>query len=576
VPLLGVLGGLALGLEGLDWWLWSGYGRAPWGAAFSSTSASMCFVAAGMLAWRLRPRSRIGPWMVAMGLVMLVDNLNSDLMLSTDMPGRGLIVLAGVPAYWLHLAIGLYLFLSYPTGKVRSRPERMVAVSCFLIAIAGSAMLLTTVTPAPYCADWCGRSPVHLAGSLRLYLALRTVLTVLVAAIAIMMSALMWRRVMRATPRQRRALGLMTAAATATMMLVAASLFATLGGSEGAGTGVLSLATGWAAVIGLPVAFLTGLLRQRLAFASVGSLVSQLEQVSADKVEAALGEMMRDPTLRLAFPAGDKLLDSCGQLHEPPRDGSRSVTPLGNPPVAMLVHSPDLADDQALLDAAGCAARLALDNARLHADARAQLAEVQASRQRIAAAADAERQRLERDLHDGAQQRLLGVGLALGVLRTRVGETERQMVDEMEQELRTAIAELRDLAQGIRPAVLTDQGLAPALAELARRSRLRVTSHVTISGRVNPMIEATAYYVVSEALQNVVKHACTASVRVNAAQGPGGLVISVTDDGPGGASPLAGTGLRGLADRVEAVGGHLKIQSPPGQGTYVHAELPCA
>jgi signal transduction histidine kinase len=396
--------------------------------------------------------------------------------------------------------------------------------------------------------------------------------------IAITMAVLMWRLVMQATPRQRRALGLMTAAATVTMILVAASLFATLGsgGSQGAASGFLSLATGWAAVVGLPVAFLTGLLRQRLAFASVGSLVSKLEHVSADKVEAALGEMLRDPTLQVAFPVGDKLLDVSGQIHEQPRDGSRTVTPLGNPPVAMLVHAPDLADDQELLDAAACAARLALDNARLHADARAQLTEVQASRQRIAAAADSERQRLERDLHDGAQQRLLGVGLALGVLRTRVGDTERQMVDEMEQELRTAIAELRDLAHGIRPAVLTDQGLAPALAELARRSRLRVTANVKIEGRLNPMIEATAYYVVSEALQNVVKHASTANVKVSAVHGPVQLVVSVTDDGPGGARPHAGTGLRGLADRVEAVGGHLKVQSPLGHGTLVHAELPCA
>lgn len=579
-PVLGTLGGLAVGLVGLNWWLWLGYGRAPWGAALSSTSASSCFVAAGLLVWRLRPRSRIGPWLIVMGLVMLVDNLNSDIMLSSDMPGRGLVVLIGEPAHWLHFAIGVFLFLSYPTGRVSGRVERIVVATCFVIAGVGSVLLLTTQTPAPSCADWCGSSPVQLVASLRLYLDLQTVMTVVVAALAIMMLVLIGRRALQSTPRQRRILGFMTAAALLTVLLVAATQFTALAGpadgSRGTDINVLGLATAWAAVLGLPVAFLTGLIRERLAFASVGSLVSQLEHVSADKVETALGEMLRDPTLRVAFPVGATMLDVSGRLIQPPRDGSRSVTPLGNPPLAMLVHASDLAEDQELLDAAATAARLALENARLHADIRAQLTEVQASRQRIAAAADAERQRLERDLHDGAQQRLLGVGLALGVLRTRVADAERLLVDEMEQELRTAIAELRDLAQGIRPAVLTDQGLAPALAELTRRSGLRVSTHLTLSGRVNPMIEAAAYYVVCEALQNVAKHASTASVRVGAAHESGRVVISVTDDGPGGASSLEGSGLRGLADRVEAVGGHLKIQSPPGHGTHIRAELPCA
>jgi signal transduction histidine kinase len=577
--LLGALGGLAAGLVGLNWWLWLGYGRAPWGAVLSSTSASVCFVAAGMLAWRLRSRSRTGPWMAAMGLVMLIDSLNSDLRLSSLMPGRELIALIGVPAYWMHLAIGVYLFLSYPTGRVNGRIERIVVVVGFLISGVGSVLLLVTATPAPFCAGWCGRSPVQLIADLRLYLDIETALAVVLTVVAIMVLVLLGRRALHATPRQRRVLGLMIAAGALTILLLAASKLTTLAGNAGgtpeAHADVLGLAAAWAAVAGLPVAFLIGLLRERLAFASVASLVSRLEHVSADKVEAALGEVLRDPTLQVAFPAGDRLLDAAGRIYEPPRDGSRSVTPLGDPPLAMLVHAPDLAEDQEVLDAAATTARLALDNARLHAEVRAQLAEVRASRQRIAAAADAERQRLERDLHDGAQQRLLGVGLALGVLRTRVAGVEKDLLDEMEQELRAAIAELRDLAQGIRPAVLTDQGLAPALAGLARRSGLRVATDVQLNGRVDPMIEAAAYYVVSEALQNAVKHASTAKVQVSAVHQAGRLVIDVTDDGPGGASPRAGTGLRGLADRVDAAGGHFEIESPPGQGTHIRAELPC-
>src|SRR5262249_55049578 len=158
------------------------------------------------------------------------------------------------------------------------------------------------------------------------------------------------------------------------------------------------------------------------------------------------------------------LLDVLGRRCEVSADSGRAMTPLGEPPVAVLVHDPALLSDRELLDAAAAAARLALDNARLYAQVRAQLEEVRASRQRIATAGASERRRLERDLHDGAQQRLLGMGFALGTLRTRLDNpSDRELVRELEQELRAAIAELRDFAHGIRPAVLTDQGLVPAL-----------------------------------------------------------------------------------------------------------------
>jgi signal transduction histidine kinase len=250
---------------------------------------------------------------------------------------------------------------------------------------------------------------------------------------------------------------------------------------------------------------------------------------------------------------------------------------LGEPPVAVVVHDPALAERSELLEAAATAARLALDNARLYAEVRAQLGEVRASRQRIAAAADMERQRLERDLHDGAQQRLLGIGFMLGVLRTRLSNpTDQEMVHELEQELRTAIAELRDFAQGIRPAILTDQGLAPALAGLARRSRVRVSLDVRLTERLDPVVESTAYYVVSEALQNVTKHTDDAGASVLAVHENGRLIIEISDDGHGGASVRDGTGLRGLVDRVSAVGGALQVKSPPDGGTRVRAEIPCA
>jgi signal transduction histidine kinase len=578
--LLLALGGFLGGVVALSWWLWQGYGRAPWPDALSSTSVGVCFVTAGMVAWRLRPRSRTGPWMVCLGLVLLTENLNNGLMLSAEMPGRALTVLSGVPADWLKYVIGAYVLLGYPSGRLTAVTDRRVVVTAYVVFSVGAALLLVTKTPVPLCDGWCGPSPVQVVADAGLYLGIRSALLVGCLVLAGVVLTLLGRRMMQSSPRQRRVLGFMIGAAGATIVLIAASNLTLL--SVYAGTGnpevgtLLGLVAGWAAVAALPGAFLVGLLRERLAFASVGSLVGKLEHVAADTVEVELGKALRDPTLRVAFPIGSGLLDSNGRSCEVPPDGSRSVTPLGDPPVALILHNPELSDDRELLAAAAAAARLALENARLHAEVRAQLAEVRASRQRITAAADAERQRLERDLHDGAQQRLLGVGMALGALRGSVAEAGQDLIDELERELRAAIRELRDLAHGIRPAVLTDQGLPAAVAGLARRAGIRVALDIRVTARVDHVIEATAYYVVSEALQNIVKHAGGAAARLCLAHKPGWLILDVADDGPGGASMRVGTGLRGLADRVEAVGGRFKVQSPPGCGTHVRAELPCA
>jgi len=229
------------------------------------------------------------------------------------------------------------------------------------------------------------------------------------------------------------------------------------------------------------------------------------------------------------------------------------------------------------LESVGAAARLALENARLQAEVRAQLAEVRASRARLVDVADAERRRLERDLHDGAQQRLLGMGMTLHTLRGRLPKNDTgtdRLIDEATTELRSALTELRDLAQGIHPAVLTDQGLTAALGMLARRCPLPVTVQVDLPDRPPAAVEAAAYYLTSEALQNTVKHghATHAVIRVHPETDT--LVVDVIDDGIGGASMDAGTGLRGLQDRVTAINGTLTVHSPPTGGTHLHARLP--
>lgn len=573
---LAAIGAAMAALTGVELWLWTQYGSQPWAVTASNVAIEGCFAAAGMLAWRLRPRSRTGPWMLVMALALSIANLNTGFAYATEMPGREVTVLLGLPAYWMQFVVGARLFLTYPTGRLTSVSDRRMVAVGFAVSLVGAVLLLLTKTPLPLCAEWCGRSPLAVTSDPGLYLSIRTVLLIFWIVLAAIVLVIVARRTIRAAPRRRRALTLMTGAAAFTILLLLAQQLRLIAiyaaGATSPVADYLGIGMGWAAVVALPVAFLLGLLRERLEFASVGSLVGELASVSADRVETALREVLRDPGLRMAFPIPGGLLDASGQPFEPEPD--QASMPLGDPPVAILFHDPELAEQRDLLGAAGAAARLALDNARLNAEVRAQLTEIRAASQRVVAAADAERQRLERDLHDGAQQRLLGVGMALGSLRQRLGDADQEMVNELEDELRVAIRELRDIAHGIRPAVLTDQGLAPALAGLARQCAIPVVLDVHVPHRLDPSVEATAYYIVSEALQNVAKHSGATSAQIHVADTANGLIIDIHDDGRGGAAVQRGTGLHGLADRAEAAGGRFELSSSAGTGTHLHIELP--
>jgi signal transduction histidine kinase len=311
--------------------------------------------------------------------------------------------------------------------------------------------------------------------------------------------------------------------------------------------------------------------------------VVELEHSPPGSVRDALARTLGDPSLKLGLwlPERRAFVDGDGRTLELPAPGSgRAVTVLGpgDAPIAALVHDPALLEQRALLDAAGAAARFALENERLQAELRLQLDEVRSSRARIVQAGDDERRRLERNLHDGAQQRLLGLGLALQLARARLGaeaDDASELLAEAEAELRSALDELRELARGIHPAILTEQGLAAALRSLAERSTVPVTLLDVPDERLEEPVEAAAYFLVSESLANVAKyaHASRASVRVDVLDGR--VLVEVEDDGVGGADATGGSGLRGLSDRLHALDGELEIVSPPGRGTRIHAEIPC-
>jgi signal transduction histidine kinase len=224
--------------------------------------------------------------------------------------------------------------------------------------------------------------------------------------------------------------------------------------------------------------------------------------------------------------------------------------------------------DPELLESVAAAARIAVVNARLQAEVRSQLEDLDASRRRLLEAGDAERGRLERELHEGAERRLVKIGELLD----QAGGADGRLA-ELRAKLDATQSELLEFARGVHPRTLTEGGLGLALRELALASPVRVDIEVR-EARFPPAVEAAAYFVCSESLANVAKHAEASHVTIDVASRSGALVVSVTDDGRGGAELGAGSGLRGLADRVQALGGRLTVTSPPGEGTRLVAELP--
>jgi signal transduction histidine kinase len=304
-------------------------------------------------------------------------------------------------------------------------------------------------------------------------------------------------------------------------------------------------------------------------------------RAAPEAIEALLRELVCDPQLELRFflPESGLYVDARGlPVRDSPNDlRERTQIKRAGAPVGMVLHQPASPDEPDLLPRLVEAGGLAIEIARLRVELRRQLAEVEASRARIVAAGYEERRRIERDLHDGTQQRLVSIGLAMRhaqhELRDGSPSRARETLDGAVEELSVAIEELRELARGLPPAQL-DAGLAPALEELAGRAPLPVEVRAT-AARLSPGVEAAAYFIACEGLTNAVKHARASKVVLSAAQDNGTLVVSVADDGIGGAQRGVGSGLTGLTDRVVAQGGMLTIASRPGEGTTLTAELPC-
>jgi signal transduction histidine kinase len=546
-------------------------------------NAATAFVAItlGIAVWQLRPGSRIGILLVAFPLVGVLSDAHWIFW------NWSLAVTVGLAVTMLAAAVFAHLILSYPSGRLATRLDRgfVVFAYTFTLVYALPRLLFFDPRTPNYRDVWeCGDCAVPLT-HIGWYDTERImqVFDWLLLPLTLAFVALLVRKVGRATPGGRRIVLPLSIAAFVLAMEFVVQI-ALNGGPVNSSTHstwywivtLLSLA--------IPVSLSLGMLWDRRARSAVADLVVELGRTRPGHVRDALAHTLGDPTLDVALwlPERRTYVDGEGrplELPEPTDD--RAVTVLGPPdaPVAALLHDPMLLQRRSLVEAAGAAARLALENERLQAELRAQLAELRASRARIVQAGDEERRRLERNLHDGAQQRLLGLGLALQLARAQLGPDANgagEVLVEAEQELRAALDELRELARGIHPAVLTDQGLAAALRSLAERSLTPVTIVEVPNERLGEPIEAAAYFLVSESLANCVKYARASAIRISIVRQDGTAVVDVDDDGVGGADPGQGSGLRGLSDRVQALDGDFRVESPPGGGTHIHAEIPCA
>jgi signal transduction histidine kinase len=332
----------------------------------------------------------------------------------------------------------------------------------------------------------------------------------------------------------------------------------------------------------VPLAYLFGLFQTRLARVGLGELVVELgNNPEQGQLRDALARALRDPSLELGYwmPAAQEYVDVQGKQVDVVPTATRAVTILERrgEKVAALVHDAALREDPTLLDAVSSAAGLALDNERLLAELRTQLAETRDSRARIVDAADTERRRLERNLHDGAQQRLVTLALHLRMAQESLRDDPTAagaMLDGVGQDLKLALQELRELARGLHPAILTERGLAPALQSIATRAPFKIEITGVPHQRLPAVIEAAIYYVVAETLTNAAKHAGASEAHVELSTTGDTVTVQIRDNGGGGANLADGSGIRGLSDRVEALGGRLELQSPIGAGTVVKAELP--
>jgi signal transduction histidine kinase len=500
-------------------WIYFGWGDP--GEWLPDLTTGWTLIACGLVGWARRPESRSGPLLAATGFAWFAANLLGD------------------EALYLHRGPLIHLTLSYPYGRIDSRLERGA------VAVAYGAALV----PAIWSSD---------------------IATFALCALFVLVAGSGYVHALGHERRTRRAAFGATAFIGAVLAGSAAARLAVQTGEMTDAT----LLVYEAALCTLAVALLVGLVVQPWMRTKVTDLVVDLGQTGSGTLRDALAEALGDPTLEVGYWLGRRYVDAAGRpLALPDAESDRKITRVDRDgeAIAVLVHDAAVLDDPGLSDALASAARLAAANARLQAEVQVQVDELGESRRRLVHAGDEERRRLERRLHETVERRLAELAGAFEQAEPRAANAAH--LSGVREQLGLALGELRDLAAGLHPGGLERGGLYGALAELAERSPVPVDLHVA-DVRAGEELERATWFVCSEALANVVKHASASRAAISVDEREGILFVEISDDGAGGAELGSGSGLAGLADRVEALGGRLALDSPIGGGTRLSATLP--
>ena len=548
------------------------YLEGDWGVT-ANTIVGPIFAVAGALAATRRPDNAIGIWLLLTALAWPIGSLPKYPSVPT--------ILIAISGGWLWVIPLTYVVLAFPTGKLERRKD---ALLCWLMTLP-TFWLILPLLPLTRITDPASQKNFYPSSAKPIVDALDLVGITLAVVCVGLLIARVREKWLRATPAGRRALAPVAITGSVSLATTALLVLGVMYVPALKELGTVLGRINWLVVAAVPIAFLVGLSRARARRARVGELVVELGELpSPERLQHALRKALGDPTLVAAFwlPDAQRYLTAEGRTLTLPEEGAPSVATFlerDGEPLAVIVHDRVLLEDPGLVAAATAATRLAVENERLQQEVVEQLMEVRASRGRIIQAGDEARRRLERDLHDGAQQRLVTLGLQLQRLSTKLGpldEEGAQVMEEARTELRGALTELRDLARGLHPLVLTEEGLGAAIETLRARFPLPIRLEMNELGRLPEAIETAAYFAVSEALTNVAKHAHATAVDLSVSMRDEVVIFAISDDGIGGASMAAGSGLRGLADRIQALDGSFAMSSPVGGGTRITFSLPAS
>ncbi|HEY2355346.1 MAG TPA: histidine kinase [Gaiellaceae bacterium] len=561
-------------------------GAASDPAAFTAVLAAnvATFVVAGLLWRNSRPSSLIGPLLLVEGLLVAVSALAGS---------RGPVPhLVGVIAGWAATLGVAWLVVAFPRARPRGAAWGVLSLASAAFVCGELPLLLTSSriplgVPVGECAGACPTNPVwlvHSPGAERMLVHVEAMLEALSAASLV---AYMVLHFMQSSRPRRRTLALLYGAMVP--LAITFAVTSIVSGVAGAHVGSAGQAALVATQIIAPLGFVGALLYARsYAAEALGYLSTRLVgEPSLATVEHLVRSVLDDPLARLVFwlPVARKFVDRHGRQVKPDASAEDvswwSLPQDGNPTLA-IVHDSVLAEDPELLEAVGVATTLALENRRLHHDLVDTVQALHASQKRLVSAASEERRRLERDLHDGAQQKLVALRIRIDLARNRDPEAApafSSALGAIGVDLDDALHDLRSLAHGIFPPLLADEGLDAALREAARRSAAPVSVSIDVPGRLSPECETAVYYCCLEALQNVAKHAGEdAAATLRLCKDQRAVRFSVVDDGSGFVQDRdkGNVGLTNMADRIGAVGGSLTVRSSPGEGTRVEGRIPLA